>query len=170
MYVGQGKKGFRCFFLRRKRARKELLDELEMTREENTLLRKDMEEVKLFLSSQVSNENNISGEMPNVTKGYAAIEKDLNQSAKDNIEVRLASVRNAQEIKFYNKRVSIVDKPESIEANLNPTLAKSDILVTPTINIQGGPRWGSTDPVSRKKIKANPASRRFFCPVPYPAG
>ena len=125
------------FFLEEKKARNELLDELEMMREENTTLRKDLEEFKLFLSSQVSTKTNISNEEPNVTKGYAvAIEKDRNQSAKDKIEVQLTDVRNAQKVKFYNERASIVDQPKPIEANINPTPAKSDVLVTPTINIR----------------------------------
>ena len=124
------------FFLEEKRARKELLDELDMMREENTALRKDMEELKLFLSSQVSNKSKISDDEPNVTKGYAvAIEKDRLQSAKDKIDLQLTNVRNAQKIKFYNERAPIVDQPKPIEASTNSTPAKSDMLVTPTINV-----------------------------------
>ena len=35
------------------------------------------------------------------------------------------------------------------------------------VNSLGGPRLGGTDPESREKIKAYPASRRIF--LPYPA-
>ena len=125
------------FFIEEKISRKELLEELEITREENIKLREEMSECKLLISTHIGN---ISEKDRSVTKGNAvANENDCVLSAKDKIEAQLIDVRNALKSKFYNERPPIVKQPKQLEPlpqDIIPPQMKHNVLSIPTTTIQ----------------------------------
>ena len=87
-------------------SRKELLKELEITREENVKLREEIRECKLLILMHIGNKSETD---LSVTKGNAVANEIDHKSTKDKIEAQLKDVRNVLKTKYYNERPPIVN-------------------------------------------------------------
>ena len=119
------------FFIEEQKSRRELLDELITIREENAKLRDDMNNLKLFLSSEVNPNLKacIAYRESIVANGNAVANENISRvTAKDKIDNQLAEVRNLLKNRFYDQRLS--EQANSLQKDVQQLSVKS---VDPTI-------------------------------------
>ena len=104
------------FFLEEQKSRRELLNELTTMREENSKLREDINNLKVFISSEVNLKDYIADREAIVANGNVVANENVNSiTARDRINVQLTEVRNALKNKYYKQRTS--ERAESIHTN-----------------------------------------------------
>ena len=119
------------FFIEEQKLRRELLDELIMMREENAKLRGDMNDLKLYLSSEVNPNLKacIAYKESVVANGNAVANENISRvTAKDKIDNQLAEVRNVLKNRFYDQRSS--EQADPLQKDAQQLSVKS---VDPTI-------------------------------------
>ena len=119
------------FFIEEQKSRRELLDELITMREENAKLRGDMNDLKLYLSSEVNPNLKacIAYKESVVANGNAVANENISRvTAKDKIDNQLAEVRNVLKNRFYDQRSS--EQADPLQKDAQQLSVKS---VDPTI-------------------------------------